>query len=396
LEQISSTALKQQTALQCLPFSIISLPDSDGEYDPFAEKPFLLSSYNQISPNEYLSPHTHKIFTVDPQRRTKTISISSNPRPLPTEEYDRELKIFEQATNEVWNVYTQLYYGGDAVGSAYFRRSSNPTGTGGSSSTSGGGVAAAKTAGKSSDLYSIEGMFGIQKRSEDDDGIGGWDSVHLIQVDEPNPTTGTCQYRIQSAVSLSIRPISGTVISSTWQKDTVKTLKVQALSISASHLENLGKLIEEVEFGFRSKVERIDVPQSLDIIESMYQVNASDAMKYSDASAAVAKVAGSTTGMSVGSTIIEDIASEAQKKKAEGNEFLDRMKAQQDAKEAQMVEQNKEAEGRLSNTKSLLKPTTGTTDNGVSVPPLSSSSAMNSPTPEFLDFRNKLKKPAGV
>jgi hypothetical protein len=305
-------------------------------------------------------------------------------RPLPDDEREREIKSLEKATNEVWHVYTQLYYGWDGVGSVFFKRSTK------------------------ADHY-MEGIFGVHKTSEDGSG-GAWDSVHVVQVEEPNKSNGTCQYRVQSAVVLSIRPYEGTLISSSLQKETTKVLKIQGLSVSASHLENLGKIIEDVEIGFRSKLERIDIPHSLDIVESMYQ-----ASQDMDSGAAVAGKHESemplrATGMSVGSTMIDDIASEAQKKKVEGNAFLDRMKAQQQAKEAQLAEQNKDylathhSSLRSAVPKTPLTPVTSppfTAAKGVelkrsSLPKQLPLSAPTSPSPEFLNFRNKLKKVADV
>lgn len=357
------------------------------------EKPFLLCSYNQVTSNyhnnntnntnEYYSPHTQRVFAWDETHKKGSIAA---PRPMPDDERDREIRIFEQATNEVWHVYTQLYYGWEGVGSAFFKRSSKAE-------------------------FCMEGILGVHKSSEDDDADdarSGWDSVHVVQVEQPK-SDGTCQYRVQSAVLLTLHPYGGTVVSSSLHKETIKLLKTQGLSLSASHLENLGKIIEEVEIGFRSRLERIDIPHSLDIIDSMYQLS-----QDIDSGAKVVGLDESemptrATGMSVGSSMIDDIASEAQKKKAEGSAFLNHMKAQQEAKEAQLADQQKEylltSRSSLKSPKPLLVPKTPTTPTSApafagaktllkrtgtlpSAPPLSPASA----TPEFLNFRSKLKK----
>ena len=95
----------------------------------------------------------------------------------------------------------------------------------------------------------------------------------------------------------------------------------------SSHLEHLGKLIEEVEIGFRSKLERIDIPQSLDILESMYDPQQQEVWNNSSRNGGGQRVDSSTaddvnsrqwnstttrtTGMSrIGAAMMEDITSE--------------------------------------------------------------------------------------
>lgn len=395
LESLSKHSTQQTpTPLHYLPFSVV-LPKDDPE-----EKPFLLTSYNQLANNQYLSPHTRHILTVDAKTLAVT-NVDTSHTKVNTDNSSAEqpdIQNLQQAANEVWFTYTQLYYGWEAVGSVYFKRGNTPAGV------------------------HAEGIFGVHKTDPENDGSGGggggiWESIHAVQIMEPNTTAGTCQYRIESAVNLSIRPYDGTLISSCLQKETTKTLKVissssNSNSTNSSHLENLGKIIEEVEIQFRSKLERMDIPQSLDIVESMYLASqdtdeGAAAMAGRDASEMPNRSAAATGVSSMGAEVIDDIASEAQRKKAEGNDFLNRMKAQQDAKEAQLVEQNTDylaTRATLKSTNNITKPAppppTATASPYSSVAlkkaaPRGGPSPLTSPAtpaPEFVNFRNKLKK----
>jgi len=338
----SKTILKQ-SPLQFLPFGTVTNVSKSGSKEE--EKPFLTCSYNQISQQDFLSPNSHRVFTII----DGNVDRVSAPRPVADDQRERDIRNLEKAANEVWFTYTQLYYGWEGVGSVFFKPISNGY---------------------------MEGIYGIHKDAEN--GKGGWDSVHVVQVDEPQ--NGMCNYRVDSAVVMWIQPYEGAKVSSSLQKETVKSLKMRSNSVQGSHLENLGKIIEDVEIAFRSKLERIDIPQSLDIVESMYKTSRDAVSGAIVADLEESEMPMRTTGMSVGSAMIGDIASKAREAKAKGNDFLDRMKAQQDAKESQIAEQNQDY---LSTKSSLKSPKA--VPKGAVAPPAS-------PAPEFLDFRNKLKK----
>lgn len=61
------------------------------------------------------------------------------------------------------------------------------------------------------------------------------------------------------------------------------------------------------------------------------------------------------TGMGVGSAMIDEIADKAKQKQAEGNAFLDKMKAQQKAKDEQMKAINEPSNDQYSDLKKSLK-----------------------------------------
>lgn len=385
VDTLAKNSLKQ-TAFQHLPFEVLQ----DVGNDNADEKPFLLCAFNHnTTSGTYRSPHTSRLFTV---QDGKSVQIAA---PKNLSEDDRELRNLEKAMNEVWYAYTALYYGFDSIGSVFLSRPSHTAKLYDSVEH----VALNKARGKG---Y-IEGMFGVHKKAAD--GKSTWDCVHLIQVEEKKDKQ--CYYRIESAVVMTVCPYGGTRVSSSQQKETIKTLPLRSGTAAAgSHIENLGKIMEDVEMEFRSKLERVDIPKAIDVAESMYFTGRDEITASLVTGIDQSEEPMMTTGMGVGSSMIGQIATMAQQKKADGNAFLDRMKEQQKAREAQMEEQNQDY---LAETKSQLKsplrvPKTPT------IPPMSPDFANgkvtlkrtsvpnppfipSSPTPEFSDFRNKLKKP---
>lgn len=362
--------------MQYLPFQALEDVGTDDD----EEKPFLLCSYNQVGNGAFRSPYTSRVFSVTPNKKggmDKGQVASAKPVP----EDEKDIRNMEKAANEVWWAYVQMYYGFEGVGSAFLTK---PRGKG-----------------------VLEGVFGLKKVADDG---GTWDCVHLVQADEPKD--GTCNYRVESVVLMSIQPYKGSKISSCLNKETVKTLKVRTSNASGSHLENLGKIMEDVEIEFRSKLERVDIPKSLEIMESVY--------KTSRDSVTAAMITGmdeseepmNLTGMGVGTAMIGEIANQALKKQAQGNAFLDAMKAQQKAREAS-VRNDDPTNEHYNNMKAGLKKAT-ISDNPAppkapmspaspgflgkaslkkaKVPPPKEAAPPASPTPEFMNFRNKLKK----
>jgi capping protein beta len=375
------------------------------------EKPFLWCPYNQHE-TAFRSPWTQFYYSVETNNGVEDIRIYE--RECPEEEqFVRDL---EGAANEVWSSYVHLYYGKEAIGSVYLKPSESSNGGAGSSSSS-----------------SFEGLFGVQKSAA---GNGSWDSVHLIKVDEPNEQTKTCEYHVESAVSMSLTLGNDkSDISASLTKDTTKTLPIRYSGVLASHLENIGKMIEDVEIDFRSKLERVHLPSTIEVIPSIYRKQHGPS-----GTAHLMTVGGNdnesiATGMGVGAGMIGEIASKA-KAKAGGsggaNPFMEAMKANLAAKK--VAENTNDTGDQYNDLKSGLKKrpsTTTTTTTGldlkktlkppgqgqqqqynssksttipspsmvdvkktlkkttVSTKPPSMESA---PTPEFMDFRNKLRK----
>lgn len=361
--------------------------------DNAEEKPFLLCAFNQATSGAYRSPHTSRLFTVQANQQPPQIAP-----PKPISEDDRELRNLEKAFNEVWYAYTALYYGFDSVGSVFLSRPGHTAKRFDSVES----VHLSKTRGKG---Y-MEAMFGVQKRA---DGDAAWDCVHIVHVEEQKDKV--CNYRVESAVVMTICPYAGSKVTSSLQKETIKTLPVRPSTLAGSHIENLGKIIEDVETEFRSKLERVDIPKTIDVVESMYNTGRDSVTASLVTGIDESEEPMRTTGMGVGSSMIGEIATMAKQKKVEGNAFLDRMKEQQKAKDAQMAEQNQDY---LNETRSQLKSPTPAPKPSV-IPPMSPDFAGGkavlkrtaglpvnaplspvSPTPEFANFRNKLKKAGGA
>lgn len=333
----------KQSPLQFLPFDVLEDVGDDQEEEE--EKPFLLCSYNQVQSGTYRSPYTSRLFTVD--KAGKTAQIAD---PKPVAEDEKDIRNLEKAANEVWWPYVQMYYGWEGAGSVFLKKGKGST---------------------------FGGVFGLQKKSEDN---GTWDCVHLVQVDEPK--NGTCNYRLDSAVVMSIRPYKGSTISSSLNKETVKSLKVRASGVAGSHLENLGKMMEDIEMEFRSRLERVHIPKSLEIMESAYKTGRDSVTAATITGMDESEEPMNLTGMGVGPSMIGEIASKAEQKQVEGSAFLESMKAQQKKRETQMSEQNKDY---YSEMKSALKKSTLS-------PTPKPKAPIEAPTPEFANFRNKLKK----
>jgi hypothetical protein len=368
-------ALNTFRAKNCLPFKVFDdVPEPDGTDDE--EKPFLRSTYNAAD-KAYRSPWTNRLYLIKDDQE----EVESYEKEVPEDEV--ETRAIEKAANEVWDGYTQLYYGREAVGSVFLKPRGNKKG-------------------------SFEGIFGIQKRTESN---GAWDSVHFVQVEEPKDKE--CEYRVDSAVVVSLNPYEETTIGCSLTKETVKTCKIRPSSVVGSHLENLGTIMETVETEFRSKMERVDVPKSMDVMQSIYRKQKAGATAHLILGGGEESMA---TGMGVGAVMIGEIATMAKAKKGTGgaNPFMDAMQANLKAKEVTKRDGD-ESGGQYVDLKKTLKKNPsplaaegmvgakkkeggdGTFDYKVGLKKTSGAKkpaepANTSPTPEFMNFRNKLKK----
>jgi hypothetical protein len=378
-------ALNTFRAKHCLPFKAFKdVPEPDGSDDE--EKPFLRTTHNLGSDKKqaYRSPWTNRWYVIN--ENDDQVASDSFEKDIPADEVDT--RAIEKAANEVWESYTSLYYGQEAVGSVFLKPQKK----------------------KGSSTSSFEGIFGIQKRTDSD---GAWDSVHFVQVDEPKDKQ--CEYRVESAVLVSLSPHDDTTIACSLNKETVKKLKIRPSSVIGSHLENLGTIMEAVEIEFRSKMERVDVPKSMEVMESIYRKQKAGATAHLIGGGAENSMA---TGMGVGAVMIGEIANKANAKKGAGgaggpNPFMEAMQKNLKAKEETtkadaagdgtgdqytdlkktlkkkgpnpMVQAAAKQQEKGFDFKTGLKKSSGPKKSSGLSPP-------TSPTPEFMNFRNKLKK----
>lgn len=137
-------------------------------------------------------------------------------------------------------------------------------------------------------------------------------------------------------------PVPAVVTSSAvYTKDTTKVCKLQMTKTQAqskaipiaSHIQNIGTLLEKIEADFRSKLERVDAPKCVEVLQSMYRSSLSPGLKLSSNSSGdagmVSKLGGHATGMGVGKGLIGEIALKA-KAKGLGTEGTGKSKAMED------------------------------------------------------------------
>jgi len=239
-------------------------------------------------------------------------------------------------------------------------------------------------------------------------------------------------------------PVPAVVTSSAvYTKDTTKVCKITLSKKKskvipvASHIQNIGTLLEKIETDVRSKLERVDAPKCVEVLQGMYRQSLSPGLKLapscsksigSSGLGMMARLGGHATGMGVGKGLIGEIALKA-KSKGLGN-------ASGEAPQSGSSSTNKAMEGILANEKKKLKdledheaPATWTqaglkksSSKGGSSSPTSGGSSCTSSkppgagtlkqpdlrkavsartfestkpaTPEFMNFRSKLKSTA--
>lgn len=207
----------------------LQLPFSVNTSD--CDKSFLLCPYNKLRDGVYRSPW-------------KNVGWPGNVKVQLSSAKEEEIRELEAAANEVWEAYTHLYYGLTAVGSVYLQKS---------------------------DKGVFHGMFGIRK----DCSTGSWNSAHLVSVDQPNSDQTECTYHIQSSVVLCLDTGASEVetntvkISASVARKTTQTLKVTSLFMNSNHLENIGTIIEDVEIDIRSSFERVHIPRTQEMVDSI-------------------------------------------------------------------------------------------------------------------------------
>jgi capping protein (actin filament) muscle Z-line, beta len=208
-----------------LPFGVFD--EAENEAD---EKAFLLCPYNKVRDGVYRSPWTNLCWP-----GKAPVELSAN---------EEEIRNLEAAANEVWEAYTNLYYGSEAVGSVFLQKH---------------------------DKGVFQGLFGIRKAVS----TGTWNSAHLVVVDQPNSDETECTYHIKSTVVLALDTGAAEVetnkvkISASVARNTTKTLKVTSLFMESNHLENIGSIIEDLEIDIRSSFERVHIPRTQEMVDTI-------------------------------------------------------------------------------------------------------------------------------
>jgi len=232
---------------------------------------------------------------------------------------------------------------------------------------------------------------------------------------------------------LNSAPVPAVVTSSAvYTKDTTKVCKLQSFGGSpkkaassgipiSSHIENIGSLIEKIESDLRSKFERVDAPKCIEVLQGMYRPSLSPGLKLPSAGSSngsmISKLGGHATGMGVGKCMIGEIALKAKSKGlgdggSATNKALEGILANEKKKlvdgGSSSPSQAPDYRGRLKKSNSLnagpKKDASRMPRPGFKKPNLrkavsvrgnfESSSSTTSATPEFMNFRSKLKSTA--
>jgi F-actin capping protein, beta subunit len=223
------------------------------------EKPFLAFQYNKVGENKYRSPWTNNIYPkkqqpIPPQSVDE--SSESVPATITTAKVTNEnIRNLEKSFNDVWDSYKNLYYGHDSIGSVYLKEPSSGVTSSATNNNSNTGSSATTSSATNEKSISFHGCFGIRKRLG---GIGSWDSVSVVTVDEP--TNKDCTYHVDTYVRVVITPEADdsrgfsngtkTDISLIMSKDNVCTtcpIFPDKIPINMSHIENIGTIIEDNE-----------------------------------------------------------------------------------------------------------------------------------------------------
>jgi len=206
-----------------LPFEVIDESDK-------GERPFLKTRYNRIGgADRYRSPWTNKIYP------------DKTEHPIEDDDFTRGM---EKQVNGIWDSYKNLYYGNASVGSVFLQRCPDVGD------------------------HAFNGVFCVHK----DDQYGSWDAIHFVEVGEP--ANKMCEYKVTSSVLMVIRSTEDDApttldISATLSKESSKTCKLLTTMINASHIENIGMLIEANEIDLRSQLERVHVPKTQEIMDDI-------------------------------------------------------------------------------------------------------------------------------
>mmetsp|Transcript_32798 Transcript_32798/g.68394 ORF Transcript_32798/g.68394 Transcript_32798/m.68394 type:complete len:220 (-) Transcript_32798:167-826(-) len=189
-----------------------------------------MCSDNKVAEGEYRSPWTNNVF----QKNGENGSAKNN-------QLDETLLDLERKFNNVWSVYTNLYYGSEAVGSCFLTET---------------------------DSKNFVGIFCIHKSCSD----GAWNSYHVVQIDDPNEKT--CQYHVTSTVWVVVNPEHGyddtTVdISAHLTKSTSSVMKIEKFSLDEYHLQNIGTIVEANELDMRSHLEQVHLPNTEAVMDKI-------------------------------------------------------------------------------------------------------------------------------
>lgn len=157
----------------------------------------------------------------------------------------RELELF---ANDSFDIYRDLYYEG-GISSVYLW--DNEEGD----STADGSIG-------------FDGVVLIKKTIDE---YSSWDSIHVFEIENQGPDTAV--YRLTSTIILDLRSSSAdtTYLSGNLTRQTQREFQFKD---SASHVANIGSLIEDVETQMRNMLQEVYFGKSKDILGDIRSLEA--------------------------------------------------------------------------------------------------------------------------
>jgi len=198
--------------------------------DTKTNKQFILCDYNRDG-DSYRSPWSSQYFP----------PLEDGFQPT------SRLRSMEVEANKLFDVYRKLYFE-TGISSVYFFETDE----------------------KSADSFGA--CFLIHKDVEEKQGgleKGWWDSIHVFEVTEDSKK-GFFNYKLTSTVMVSMVIKDSTVgqvdLSGSMTKQESKRQQVTA---SATHISNLGRMLEEMELRIRNSIEGIYIQKTREVINGM-------------------------------------------------------------------------------------------------------------------------------
>ena len=240
------------------PLQIGSDPNADG-------RPYIICDYNRDG-DLYRSPWTNSFYPVKNNDAVRQPLLSS--RSKSTNNINDPLRQLEIQANEDFSIYQQLYYGTkenpndeNNVSSVYLwdtstdKKNSNQ----GNQGSHGNAFAA---------IFLIRKILPSSSSStQSNDGY--WNSIHVIDVSPISPTR-TCTYKLTSTLFVAMNPSKNkhkTAMSCCLERQIMKTTSID--KDGKMHLQNMGKMIEDMECNLRSKIDSIYIQKTKEIATNL-------------------------------------------------------------------------------------------------------------------------------
>ncbi len=194
-------------------------------------KPFLCCDYNRDG-DAYRSPYSNDyVGEVDEDAPKPSIHL-------------RELELF---ANNSFDIYRDLYYEG-GISNVYLWDQEE-----GDATTDG--------------TIGFDGVVLLKKTVDDN---SSWDSIHVFEIE--NVSASTANYKLTSTIILDLAEStsSTTSLSGNLTRQTEKSISFKD---SASHVANIGSLIEDVETQMRNMLQEVYFDKTKDVISDIRALN---------------------------------------------------------------------------------------------------------------------------